>query len=98
MAQAHRISDLRTCGAATIVGSAPDRNVYVNGLLISVTGDVNSDGGGVLTGTARNVLVKGLPVVVVGSPSGPDSLCPIPGGPHCAPAAASGSTNVLIGT
>lgn len=94
MQPVHRVTDTRTCGAATV---ASTRNVLINGLSISLTGDTNSHGGGALTGTARNIFVNGLSVVVVGSPAAPDSLCPTAGGAHCAPAASTGSPNVFIG-
>lgn len=61
-------------------------------------GDANTHGGGVLLcALAPTVFVNGVVIAVLGDPSTPDSLCPVPGGPHCAPAASSGSGTVFAG-
>lgn len=99
MRSIHRIGDLRACGAATIpAGSPSSRGVLINGQVVSLSGDVNTDGGGPLAGSATRVLVNGIPVVLSGDPAGPDALCLVLGGLHCAPAAAQGSPNVFVGT
>lgn len=95
----HRIGDARICGATTIpAGSAAARKVLINGQVVSLSGDINTDGGGTLAASTTRVFVNGINVVLSGDPSGPDALCPNPGGPHCAPAAAQGSPNVFVGT
>lgn len=91
----HRDTDSRACGAATI--STQAKNVFVNNLLWSINGDPNSDGGGSLIAATNQVYIGGTMVVNVGDSSSPDSLCPIPGGPHCAPSATTGSSNVYVG-
>jgi hypothetical protein len=92
----HRNSDARVCGASTIV--VGQSTVFANGLLVSVNGDPNSHGGGSLSASCKNVYINGI-MIVNNSPDGaaPDSLCPIPGGPHCGPATAGGSPNVFVG-
>jgi len=92
----HRQGDSRTCGASTITTQT---TVRANGRFISVNNDPNSHGGGNLraTETVGKVRIGGIAVILSGDPSGPDALCPIPGGPHCAPAAASASPNVRAG-
>lgn len=96
MTAVHRNGDARACGAATIVTN--QSTVYSNGQLWSVLGDPNSHGGGALIpGGAPTVFISGLGVIVVGDSAGPDSLCIPVGGPHCAPAAASGSSDVFAG-
>jgi len=96
MPSIHRNTDSRICGAATVV--VGQSSVYANGLLVSVDGDPNTDGGGNLSAACKNVYINGK-MVVNNSPdnAAPDSLCPIPGGPHCAPATAGGSSNVFVG-
>lgn len=99
MRAVHRIGDLRACGATTVpAGSTATRRVLINGQVVSLNGDVNTDGGGVLVASSTRVFVNGVAVVLSGDQSGPDALCPTPGGPHCAPAATQGSPNVFIGT
>jgi len=95
MPAAHRDTDSRVCGATTV--SAQSRNVYVNGLLWSVNGDPNSHGGGNLLAATNNVFIGGIAVCNNNDPATPDALCPIPGGPHCAPSAVGGSSNVFVG-
>ena len=91
----HRNGDSRACGASTIVSG--QSNVFVNNKLGSVKGDPNSHGGGKVTASNNDgtVFINGIPVVLLGSSSTPDSLCPIPGGSHCAPKATSASPNVF---
>lgn len=95
MSGVHRDTDVRTCGASTI--STQSKNVYVNNLLWAINGDPNSHGGGNIIAVVNNVFIGGIMVTNIGDSAAPDSLCPIPGGPHCAPATASGSTNVFVG-
>lgn len=96
MAAIHRHGDLRTCGATTVVSG--QSTVFANGMLVSVDGDNNTDGGGALSAGSNNVFINGK-AVVNNTPDGaaPDSLCPVPGGPHCAPDTAQGSPNVNVG-
>lgn len=94
MPASHRDTDSRTCGASTI---AANPNVYANNLLHAVDGNPNSHGGGELTAANPNVFIGNKLAVIVGNSASPDALCPIPGGPHCAPASSSGSPNVFIG-
>ena len=95
MPGAHRDTDLRSCGATTV--SAQGRSVYVNGLLWSIDQDPNSDGDGGLIAATNNVFIGGIAVCNENDDAAPDALCPIPGGPHCAPAAAAGSSDVFVG-
>lgn len=95
MSGAHRDTDLRACGATTV--SAQSKNVYVNGKLWSINGDPNTDGGGSLIAAVKNVYIGGTMVVNQGDSASPDALCPIPGGPHCAPSATGASGNVFVG-
>ena len=94
MPAVHRHSDLRVCGATTVVSG--QSNVYANSLLISVNGDPNSHGGGALSAGSRRVYINSI-AVVNNTPDGAaaDSLCPIP--PHCAPITAGGSPDVYVG-
>jgi hypothetical protein len=92
----HRNTDSRNCGATTVV--VGQSTVWANGLLVSVNGDPNSHGGGALQAACDNVWIEGK-LVVNHTPdnASPDSLCPIPGGPHCAPVTAAGSPDVFVG-
>jgi hypothetical protein len=93
MPVAHRNSDIRTCGATTIVSN--QSTVYVNGELWAVAGDPNSHGGGNLVNSGSTVFVEGANVIVNAPDSAsPDGLCPIPGGNHCNPATSGGSPDV----
>ena len=92
----HRNTDPRVCGASTVV--VGQSTVFANSLLVSVNGDPNTHGGGNLIAACKNVYINGI-MVVNHSPdnASPDGLCPIIGGPHCAPATAGGSPNVFVG-
>ena len=92
MPAAHRHGDLRSCGATTIVTG--QSTVYIEGKLISVQGDKNTHGEGALIAEKSDILIGGIPIIVVGDTASQDSLCPISGGNHCAPAASTGSTTV----
>lgn len=94
MAGVHRDTDSRACGART---NASNPNVYANNLLCAVDGNPNSHGGGNLKAANPNVYIGGILVVINGNSASPDSLCPLPGGAHCAPSATSASGNVYIG-
>jgi uncharacterized Zn-binding protein involved in type VI secretion len=96
MAQIHRNTDSRICGASTVV--VGQSTVFANSLLVAVNGDPNTHSGGNLIAACKNVFIN-QKMVVNHSPDNaePDGLCPIPGGPHCAPATASGSPNVYVG-
>ena len=96
MTEVHRDPDARVCGAApTVVGN---RTVKVNGLLSSVNDDPNSHGGGAISASTARVFVEGKMLVEVGDAAAPDGLCPPVGGAHCAPATASGSPDVVVGS
>jgi len=95
MPAAHRDTDSRACGATTV--SAQSRNVYVNGLLWSVNGDPNSEGGGSLSAGTNIVFIGGIAVCNNNDSAAPDSLCLTVGGSHCAPSANGGSGNVFVG-
>lgn len=95
MAAVHRDTDARVCGATTT--SVQGKNVYVNGLLWSIDGDPNTDGGGGLIAGTNKVYIGGTPVCNNNDKAVPDALCPIPGGPHCAPDASGGSPDVYVG-
>lgn len=65
MPGAHRNSDTRYCGAATIVTG--QGNVYVNGLLWAVEEDENSHGGGGLVSVVGSTVnINGKKVIVFG--------------------------------
>jgi len=95
MAAIHRQDDSRTCGATTIVTG--QSTVYAGGKLISVDGDGNTDGGGALSTSHGSITINGKGIIVVGDSAAPDSLSPIPGGPHCAPNASSGLRPLTVG-
>lgn len=92
MPEVHRQDDSRSCGATTIVSG--QGFVKVDGKLWAVDGDENTDGGGALSATITTIKINGKAIIVNGDPAAADSLCPIPGGPHCAPNASSGDANV----
>lgn len=89
----HRHSDLRVCGATTVV--VKQSTVYANNLLIAVHDDPNTHGGGELISSASHVYVEGIRVVNhTADNAQPDALCPI--SPHCNPQTAEGSPNVFV--
>ena len=92
----HRQGDARSCGATT---NTRITNVRVNNMFISVDGDTNTHGGGSLKAsvTTGKTRAAGIPIIINGDNASPDSLCPIPGGPHCNPKASSASPNVRAG-
>lgn len=93
MAQVHRHSDARICGASTIV--VGNQTVFVNGLLWAVEGDPNDHLVGNLIATnPRTVFVQGINVIIQGDHAVPDMLCPPLGEPHCDPIAVGHSPNV----
>lgn len=95
MPQVHRHGDSRSCGATTTASN--NSSVFVNDQPISVDADPNTHGGGELNAACNSVYVGGILVVLNGNSAAPDSLCPLPGGSHCSPAATSGSPDVGIG-
>lgn len=96
MTAIHRNTDSRVCGASTVVSG--NGTVYANNLLVSVNDDPNSHGGGALSASTNQIFVENKMVVEVGDSAAPDGLCPILGGPHCAPSSSSGSANVFVGS
>ena len=96
----HRVADLRSCGAVTVPNpaTAATRRVYVNGQLISLTGDLNSHGGGALVGATNRVFVNGVPVVGMGglNTGGPDPLVSTDPS-HAVSLPVTGSPTVWIG-
>jgi uncharacterized Zn-binding protein involved in type VI secretion len=92
MAYSHRNGDSRTCGATTIVTG--QNFVKIDGQFWSVDGDGNTDGGGALSTSHSWLTIAGKGIIVAGDSAAPDSLCPIPGGAHCAPNA-SGFSNLV---
>jgi uncharacterized Zn-binding protein involved in type VI secretion len=91
-AYAHRDGDSRACGASNIVTG--QNFVKIDGKLWSVDGDDNSDGGGAVHTSHSWLTIGGIGIIVVGDSADADSLCPIPGGAHCNPAA-TGSDNFV---
>jgi hypothetical protein len=84
------------CGATTVVTN--QSTVYSEGKLWAVEGDQNSHGGGALIASQTAVKIEGKSVIVhKPDNASPDGLCPIPGGPHCAPATAEGSDKTFLG-
>ncbi|MDP2358642.1 MAG: hypothetical protein Q8M31_21665 [Beijerinckiaceae bacterium] len=90
MAFAHRHGDARVCGASTIVTG--QNFVTVEGQLWAVHGDPNSHGAGDLISSRSWITIDGKPIIVQGDAAAADNLCPIVGGPHCAPSAVGHST------
>ena len=95
MSGAHRNTDSRACGAATV--TAQNKSVYVNSLLWSIDNDPNSHSGGNLSAATNQVYIGGKMVVNIGDSAAPDALCPPLGGAHCAPNATGGSSDVFVG-
>jgi hypothetical protein len=95
MAEVHRNTDSRSCGATTVV--AGNTNVYANSLLVSVDADPNSHGAGNLVASCNNVFVNSKMVVDLGDSAGADGLCAPLGGAHCSPNASSASGDVFVG-
>lgn len=95
MAAVHRKTDLRSCGATTLV--IGQSTVYANNLLISVDGDPNSHDGGELVAACNQVFINNKLVVDIGDSAVADNLCPSSGGLHCTPKSDSGSPNVFVG-
>lgn len=95
MPQIHRQNDLRSCGATTIT---TQDFVSVGGKLVAVQGDLDSHGGGgLIAGLGSFVTINNKPVIVVGDSANPDSLCPLLGGNHCNPKAATGADFLTVG-
>lgn len=97
MAQIHRHSDARSCGATTIVTG--QGTVFINGLLVSVDGDLNTHGGGALIASSgATTFINGKRIVTTGSSALPDGLCSSFGSTqHCDPKAIGSSPDVFIG-
>ncbi len=93
MPQSHRHSDLRTCGATTVV--VGQQTVFVNDLLWAVQADPNNHEGGALINSGTTVFIQDKPVIVHAPDDAlPDDLCLLFGPPHCEPKTAQGSPSV----
>jgi len=94
MADIHRDTDPRVCGATTTVAGNTD--VYANNLLVSVDADPNSHGDGALIAHSNEVYADNI-LTVNHTPdtANADSLCPVP--PHCGPDTDGGSPDVCTG-
>jgi hypothetical protein len=78
MAQVHRDTDSRYCGARTEVGS--QTTVFVNGLLVALEGDPESHGNGsLISASPGTVKVGAWPIIVIGDTAGGDDLAHLPG-------------------
>lgn len=86
MAGAHRIDDVRSCGAVTV--PTGNSTVFVNDKLRAVHGDLNSHGGGALIATGTTVFIEDKLVIVAGDHASADSA------DHPDPAAVGFSPNV----
>jgi hypothetical protein len=92
MALAHRLTDLRSCGANTLPGVVSQSFVTVDGKLWAVQGALSSHGAGAFANPSVTwVKIDGLSVVTVGDLAAADTLCATLGGLHCAPTANAGS-------
>lgn len=89
----HRNTDVRICGASTIVTG--NSTVFANNLLVSVNGDPNTHGNGNLIAGSHNVYAHNI-LTVNNTPdlASPDIHCV---GIHCKPMTAQGSPNVFTG-
>lgn len=94
MALCHRQTDARTCGAGTVVQGQDF--FTVDGQLWAVDKDPNDHGAGELSTSRPWITINGKGVICVGDSAAPDNLCPIVGGPHCAPAAVGNSPLVDV--
>ena len=93
MPQAQRDTDLRVCGATTVV--VGQSTVKVNGLLWAVQDDICTHGNGQLNPSGSTVKIEGK-LIIVHSPddADPDDLCIPLGPPHCDPDTGAGSPDV----
>lgn len=90
MPPSHRHSDLRDCGAGTVV--VGQSTVFVNDLLWAVQADPNNHGSGGLINSGTSVLIEDKYVIVHAPDNAvPDDLCIPLGPPHCNPKTAQGS-------
>ena len=89
MPQVHRESDVRYCGASTIVEG--QSKVFINGRLVSVVGDPESHGEGRFQDNAHKVLISGKRIITVDDVAEGD-LAGHPTGPTNA---ATGSSKVI---
>lgn len=64
MPSAHRVGDLRMCGATT-TSSGQNTNVFVNGQLAAVVGDLDSHNnlGALLSMSPGTILINGIPMI-----------------------------------
>lgn len=64
MPKAHRVGDQRMCGATT-VGAGLNTNVFVNGQLAAVVGDLDSHNmlGALISQSPGTILINGIPMI-----------------------------------
>lgn len=74
MPAVHRDGDHRACGAVTIVTG--QSNVYMNGKLVAVEGDLCSHGHGALiaSNNGSKLFINGKQVITIGATAEPDDL------------------------
>jgi hypothetical protein len=94
LAISHRNSDLRACGATTIVQN--QNFVFIDSQLWAVKGDPDSHGDGGLINSQDYVFINGIPIILVGDQAQPDDLCMPIGPPHCDPFTTSGDSLVNV--
>lgn len=68
----HRHGDSRNCGASTIV--IGQSNVFINGKLCSVEGDINTHQNGQLIASHSSVKINNKSIIIVGDISQLDNL------------------------
>lgn len=100
MPKVHRVGDQRACGATT-VGTGLNDNVFINGQLASVVGDLVSDHiftmnpGALISSSPGTILVKGIPLIVsLMDSASPDAPSPTLQHVTGLPTPATGSPNV----
>ena len=97
MTAVHRNTDLRACGATTVVSG--QSTVSVNNKLWAVEGDANSHDNGKLIASGSTVTINNKKVIILGDHASPDDLSPdvLDGGvtAHDDPIATGSSPNVF---
>lgn len=97
MPKAHRIGDQRMCGATT-TSAGLNTNVFVNGILAAVAGDLNNHNnlGALISSSPGTILINGIPMIAsIMDNSAPDQIGLIT---HVTglPTPATGSPNVNL--